>query len=456
MDYFCARMNHMKRILLLGAGLSASSLIKYLLTQAEENNWQLRVVDQSLDLVHKKLAGHPNGVALSFDALDRSQRWEEIQQADLVVSMLPARFHIDVANDCLELKKHLITPSYVSKEMKALSQQVKDAGLIFLNEVGVDPGIDHMSAMKIIDSIKEKGGKIEGFKSFCGGLVAPESDNNPWNYKFTWNPRNVVLAAQGGTAQFIDHNNYKYIPYSRVFSRIDYLSVEGYGEFEGYANRDSLSYREIYGLEDIPTIYRATLRRKGYCSAWNVFVQLGFTDDVTVIEHSETLTPRTFINAFLPYDESLSVEEKWEKACHELGVTDLDRFHWLGLFDDSKPFGLANATPAQLLEHLLVKKWVIEPQDKDMLVMVHHFEYLLEGKRKFIESSMVNIGDDQIQTAMAKTVGYPLGICAKMVLQGAISERGVLLPIKPEIYNPVLNELEGLGIRFEEKETLLN
>lgn len=445
----------MKRILLLGAGLSASSLIKYLLSQAEENNWQLRVVDQSLDLVEKKIAGHPNGVALSFNALDRTQRWDEMEQADLVISMLPARFHSDVATDCLQLKKHLITPSYVSNEMKALDKQVKDAGLIFLNEVGVDPGIDHMSAMKIIDSIKEKGGQIEGFRSFCGGLVAPESDNNPWNYKFTWNPRNVVLAAQGGTAQFIDHNNYKYIPYSRVFSRLISLSVDGFGDFEGYANRDSLSYREIYGMDTIPTIYRGTLRRKGYCSAWNVFVQLGFTDDVTVLENSELLTPRTFINAFLPYNVSMSVEEKWEKACHELGVTDIARFEWLGIFEDKEPIGLKNATPAQLLEQILVKKWVIEPGDKDMLVMVHHFEYLLDGRRQFIESSMVNIGDDATHTAMAKTVGYPLGICAKMILQGRVSERGVLLPIKPEIYNPVLDELETLGIRFEEKETTL-
>ncbi len=445
----------MKRILLLGAGLSASTLIKYLLNHAEENNWQLRVVDQSLDLVEFKLAGHPCGVALSFNALDRNERWEELKNADLVISMLPARFHLEIAKDCLELKKNLITPSYVSPEMKALNEQVRDAGLIFMNEIGVDPGIDHMSAMKIIDSIRNQGGNITGFKSYCGGLMAPESDTNPWNYKFTWNPRNVVLAAQGGTARYIDQHQYKYIPYTQVFSRLDTIAVEGYGEFEGYANRDSLSYRAIYGLEEIPTMYRGTLRKNGFCQAWNVFVQLGLTDDSFVLQDSENLTPRSFINAFLPFEESLSVEEKWVNACEKLGVRDLHKFEWLDLFDSSVKIGLKDATPAQVLEKILVNKWVLEPHDKDMLVMVHQFTYTLNGEQRFIESSMVNIGDDPVHTAMSKTVGYPVGICAKLILQEQISQRGVLLPTKPEIYTPILDELEGLGVVFQELEKVV-
>lgn len=445
----------MKRILLLGAGLSASTLIKYLLSHAEENNWQLRVVDQSLDLVEFKLAGHPCGVALSFNALDRNERWEELKNADLVISMLPARFHLEIAKDCLELKKNLITPSYVSPEMRVLNDEVQNAGLIFMNEIGVDPGIDHMSAMKIIDSIRNQGGVISGFKSYCGGLMAPESDTNPWNYKFTWNPRNVVLAAQGGTARYIDQHQYKYIPYTQVFNRLDTIAVEGYGEFEGYANRDSLSYRAIYGLEEIPTMYRGTLRKDGFCKAWNVFVQLGLTDDSFVLQDSENLTPRSFINAFLPFDEALSVEEKWANACEKLGVNDLHKFEWLDLFDSSVKIGLKDATPAQILEKILVNKWVLEPHDKDMLVMVHQFTYLLNGEQRFIESSMVNIGDDPVHTAMSKTVGYPVGICAKLILQEKISQRGVLLPTKPEIYNPILDELEGLGIVFQELEKVI-
>jgi saccharopine dehydrogenase-like NADP-dependent oxidoreductase len=429
----------MKRILLLGAGLSASTLIKYLLDHADENNWQLRVVDRSLDLVKHKLADHPSGVALSFNALDRNERWPEMQQADLVISMLPARFHVEIAKDCLELKKHLITPSYVSPEMSALNEEAQKAGLIFMNEIGVDPGLDHMSAMRIVDSIKDQGGDIIGFKSYCGGLVAPESDTNPWNYKFTWNPRNVVVAAQGGTACYIDRHQYKYIPYTQVFTRLDAISVDGYGEFEGYANRDSLSYR-------------GTLRRPGFSKDWNIFVQLGLTDDHLILQDSENLTPRTFINAFLPFEEETPVEQKWLNASTPLGVTDISKFQWLGLFDGSTKIGLKDATAAQILEKILVSKWVLEPHDKDMLVMVHQFTYLLNGEQRFIESSMVNLGDDQVHTAMSKTVGYPVGICAKLILNGQISERGVLLPTKPEVYNPILDELEELGIAFQELE----
>jgi saccharopine dehydrogenase-like NADP-dependent oxidoreductase len=445
----------MKRILLLGAGLSASALIKYLLDHADENNWQLRVVDQSLDLVKYKLANHPRGVALSFNALNQNERWEELQRADLVISMLPARFHVEIAKDCLELKKHLITPSYISPEMSALNDEVREAGLIFMNEIGVDPGIDHMSAMRIIDSIKNQGGLITGFKSYCGGLVAPESDNNPWNYKFTWNPRNVILAAQGGMACYIDRHQYKYISYPQVFNRLDTISIIGYGDFEGYANRDSLSYRQIYGLEDIPTIYRGTLRKPGFCKYWNVFVQLGLTDDHLILQDSENLTPRTFINALLPYEETTPVEEKWLNACQPLGISDISKFEWLGLFDGTHKIGLKNATAAQLLEKILLDKWVLEPHDKDMLVMVHQFEFLLNGQKRFIESSMVNLGDDQVQTAMSKTVGYPVGICAKLILANQISEKGVLLPTKPEVYNPILDELEGLGIVFQELENIV-
>lgn len=445
----------MKRILLLGAGLSASTVIKYLLEQAQENNWQLRVVDQSLDLVKGKLAGHPNGVALSFNALDQNERWEEMKQADLIISMLPARFHLEIAKDCLELKKNLITPSYASPEMNALNEEVKNAGLIFMNEMGVDPGIDHMSAMRIIDSIKEQGGEITGFKSYCGGLIAPESDNNPWNYKFTWNPRNVVLAGQGGTACYIDRHQYKYIPSNQVFTRLDHLAIDGYGDFDGYANRDSLSYRQIYGLDDIPTIYRGTLRRPGFCKYWNVFVQLGLTDDHLILPDSEEFTPRTFINAFLPFEEETPVEQKWMNACKPLGITDISRFEWLGLFDGTTKLGLKDATAAQILEKILVNKLVLEPGDKDMVVMVHQFTYLLNGEKRFIESSMVNLGDDKVQTAMSKTVGYPVGICAKLILQNQISERGVLLPIKAEVYNPILDELEELGVVFQELEKVV-
>ncbi len=445
----------MKTILLLGAGMSASSLIRYLLQHAEAHDWQLRVVDQSLELVQRKIGGHPRGVALSFNALDRSERWEELKNADLVISMLPARFHVEVAKDCLELKKQLITPSYVSPEMRALDAEVKAAGLLFMNEIGVDPGIDHMSAMQIIDIIRAKGGKITSFKSYCGGLIAPESDNNPWNYKFTWNPRNVVLAGQGIAAQFIDHGQYKYLPYGQLFARLDHLEIPGFGAFDGYANRDSLSYREVYGLEDIPTLYRGTLRRTGYCQSWNIFVQLGMTDDSYELAEAETLTARTFLNTFLPYDETKSIEEKFTIFCAKFGIHDIERFRWLGLFDGETIVGFAHATPAQLLEKILVNKWVLEPNDKDMLVMVHEFRYDLDGQTHEINSSMVNIGEDSVFTSMSNTVGLPVGICAKLMLSGKLQETGVHIPTMKSVYQPILEELRSLGIRFDETERLI-
>lgn len=440
----------MKKILVLGAGLSASSLIRYLLAHAEMYNWEVRVVDQSLEMVERKLNKHPRGVALTINALNQEERLPEIAQADLVISMLPARFHIDIARDCLQLKKNLITPSYISPEMKELNQEVKEAGLLFMNEIGVDPGIDHMSAMRIIDELRSKGATITSFKSYCGGLIAPESDNNPWHYKFTWNPRNVVVAGQGKAAQYIDRNQYKYITYNQLFTRLDAVSIDGFGDFDGYANRDSLSYRSIYGLEAIPTIYRGTLRRAGFCHYWNIFVQFGMTDDNYTMEGSENFTPRDFINAFLPFNEGVPIEDKWLAACEQYGVNSIDKFEWLGIFDSTVQLGIPNASPAQLLEKILVAKWSLAPNDKDMLVMVHQFDYELNGQKSSIDSSMVTIGEDPVFTAMSNTVGLPVAICAKMILTNQLQLTGVVLPIVPEVYNPILDELATLGITFNE------
>lgn len=445
----------MKTILILGAGLSSSSLIRYVLKQAETYDWTVRITDQNSDIAAAKINGNPRGVALSFNALDPVQRRPEIERADLVISMLPARFHVEVAKDCIDLKTNLITPSYVSKEMKALHEDAQKAGITIMNEIGVDPGIDHMSAMKIIDEIKGKGGKLEGFKSFCGGLMAPESDTNPWNYKFTWNPRNVVLAGSGGAASFIRNGRYKYIPYSRLFARLDHLSIEGYGDFTGYPNRDSLSYRSIYGLDNIPTIYRGTLRRPGFCEAWSVFVELGMTDDTYTMVGMEACSPRVFLNAFLPYHPVKSIEDKFKEFLREDRMYLYPKFEWLGLFDEEINLKTATPTPAQLLQIILERKWKLEENDKDMLVMIHEFEYELNGQQHKITSSMVNIGEDQVYTSMSNTVGLPVGICSKLILNGQIKETGVLLPIKKEIYQPILDELEQFNIRFVEQEEVI-
>jgi len=440
----------MKTILLLGAGLSSSSLIRYFLEHAQQFNWQLRVCDQDLALVEHKLNGHPCGVALSFNALDPKERQPEIEKADLVISMLPARFHVEVAKDCIALKTNLITPSYVSDEMKALNAEAKAAGIIIMNEIGVDPGIDHMSAAKILDDIRTQKAEIHSFKSFCGGLIAPSNDTNPWNYKFTWNPRNVVIAGQGPAAAFIEEKEYKYIPYNKLFQRLETIEIEGYGKFEGYANRNSLSYRPIYQLDNIPTIYRGTLRRPGFSYAWNIFVELGMTEDSYKLENSEQLTPRNFINAFLPFQVGESVEDKFKRLFTKGDDELFHKFNWLGIFENDNLIGLKNASPAQLLEKILVDKWVLEENDKDMLVMYHDFEYSIDNVRYRIISSMVNIGENQVYTAMSNTVGLPVAICGKMILNGTLMLKGVQIPVMKEVYEPILSELENYGITFTE------
>ena len=442
----------MRKILIIGAGRSTSSLIQYLLFNAESENWYVTIADQSKELAMKAANNHEKARAIAFDVNNDEERNRLVDENDVIISMLPAHMHIAVAKDCIRLKKHMVTASYVSKEMKALKQEAIDAGVIIMNEIGVDPGIDHLSAMRLIDEIRENGGTLEAFETFTGGLVAPESDNNPWNYKFTWNPRNVVLAGQG-TVKFIQNHKYKYIPYHKLFRRTEIIDIDGYGKFEGYANRDSLQYREIYGLKDIPTMYRGTLRKPGFCRAWDVFVQLGATDDSYVMEGSENMTNREFINSFLAYNESDSVELKFK---HYLNIrqddVDLfDKFVWLGIFENTK-IGLKDATPAQILQHILEQKLSLSPNDKDMIVMWHRFLFKQDGNFKEIHSSMVVKGDDPIYTAMAKTVGLPVAIATKMILNDVIKTPGVHVPISKEIYEPILNELENYGVHFQEKE----
>lgn len=444
----------MRQILVIGAGKSTSVLIRYLLQKAESENLLITLGDLDLLQAKKISQDHPRCNAIKLDVFDRDSRETAIQNADIVISMLPAGFHIEVARDCVKFKKNMVTASYVSKEMRALDSEVKQNNLVFMNEIGVDPGIDHMSAMQVIDRIRAKGGTMLLFESFTGGLVAPESDTNLWNYKFTWNPRNVVVAGQGGVAEFIQEGKYKYIPYHRLFRRTEFLHVDGYGKFEGYANRNSLDYRSIYGLDDILTLYRGTIRRVGFSRAWNMFVQLGMTDDTYELEQSENMSYRDFVNSFLPYSPTDTVELKLR---HNLKI-DQDDIMWdklveLDLFNDKKKLGIPNATPARALQKILEEKWTLASDDKDMIVMYHKFGYELNGERKQIDSTMVHIGDDQTYTAMAKTVGLPVAIAALAILNKKITTPGVQIPITREVYMPILEELEQYGINFNEKET---
>jgi len=440
----------MKKILVIGAGRSAVTLIKYLLDNAEVNNWNVTVADFSEELAKQAVNNHPNAKAIFFNVTDVVQREDEITAADIAISMLPPAMHIMVAEDCVRLGKNLVTASYVSKEILALDEKAKKAGVLLLNEIGLDPGIDHMSAMQVIDEIKENGGELTSFKSFCGGLVHPDFDNNPWNYKFTWNPRNVVLAGQGN-AKFLENGKEKTIAYFDLFTTTEQMTILEAGAFEGYANRDSISYKKAYGLDDISTLFRGTLRKIGFCNTWNIFIQLKMTDESYKLENSENYTNREFLNSFLHDDNELSVEQK---LCKQFNLTsdseDFKKIAWLGLFEDIK-VEMNNASPAQMLQAILESKWTLGVEDKDMIVMQHQFEYLENGEQKKLNSSLVVFGDDPRFTAMAKTVGLPVAIATKLILNGEIKSTGVKIPTTKNIYIPVLKELAENGINFVEE-----
>ncbi|MDO5970664.1 saccharopine dehydrogenase C-terminal domain-containing protein [Flavivirga aquimarina] len=443
----------MRKILVIGSGKSASSLLKYLLDKSGTENLFITVGDLNLNTAKKLIGNNKNAKAILLDIFDATSRTNAIKEADIVVSMLPARFHIEVAKDCVLLGKHMVTASYVSPEMQALDADAKAKGLVLMNEIGVDPGIDHMSAMQVLDRIRNNGGKIILFESFTGGLVAPESDNNLWNYKFTWNPRNVVTAGQGSTAKFLQEGTYKYIPYHRLFRRTEFLDIDGYGRFEAYANRDSLKYQNVYGLDHVKTLYRGTMRRVGFSRAWNIFVILGMTDDSYTMDDSENMSYRDFINAFLTYSPFDSVELKLRHAL-KIDQDDIvwDKLTELDIFNAEKKVGLKKATPAQILQKILMDSWTLDEHDKDMIVMYHKFGYEKDGKKHQIDANMVVLGEDQTYTAMAKTVGLPVAMATLAILNKKITTPGVQIPITKEVYEPILKELETFGVTFREEE----
>lgn len=444
----------MKNILIIGAGLSSTTLISYLLEKSGEYGWKIVVADANKSVADRKVGQHPNAKAVQFDIHDGSTLIRLVSESDIVVSMLPSRFHTIVAEECLRQKKHMFTASYVTPQMRSFHEEAKEKDLLFLNECGVDPGIDHMSAMKNIDQIRAKGGKILSFESNTGGLIAPESDNNPWNYKFTWNPRNVILAGQGG-ARFLHNNKYKYIPYNRLFERTSRMSVLDYGEFDVYANRDSLPYRELYGIEDVETIFRGTFRRPGYCQAYNIFIQLGMTDDTFDMVNASALTNRSFLASFLPEPNGKELEDV---LCDYMNIDRngeiFKKIEWLGLFEET-PIAKGKNTPAQILQSIIEPKWKLDENDRDMIVMQHRFIYELNGKKYKRLSSMIVIGKDSFDTAMSITVGMPLALAIEQFLNGKFTVRGVQIPVIPEIYEPILENLVHFGVEFIEEEFVI-
>lgn len=440
----------MKKVLILGAGRSSGALIKFLYREGINNAWQITVADFELSLAKAQTVNLPQAEAITFNILNTPEANQKIANSDLVISLLPPSLHPEVAKLCLINHKHLLNASYISPEMAKYHTDAKANGLLFLNECGLDPGIDHLSAMKIIDGLQKQGAEITTFKSWCGGLVAPESDNNPWGYKFSWNPRNVILAGMG-TATWQENGKRKFRPYNQLFQHPETVRIEGLGTYEGYANRDSLGYKGVYGLENTNTIIRGTLRRSGFCKAWALLVQLGLTDDNYTIDNLTNCTWANFLEMFLPeLNPKYSLRKKVGQYLNiDHNQESLDKLEWLGLFSDKK-LNLNAASPAQALQSLLEEKWKLEPGDNDLVVMQHRFDYQLHGKTNWIESSFYLTGDGKGNTAMSKTVGLPLALAAVEVLKGNIKERGVIIPKSPEFYEPILKGLEREGIIFQE------
>jgi saccharopine dehydrogenase-like NADP-dependent oxidoreductase len=441
----------MKRILILGGGRSSSNLIQYLLDCAEAEQFEVRLGDADLELATAKIGNHSLGSCFQLDATNTVQRRHEIELAFLIISMLPAHMHMAVAQDCVDIGRSLITPSYIPDGMWDLNQQAREKGLLLLNEMGVDPGIDHMSAMKIIHAIQADGGEFESFESFTGGLIAPASDNNPWHYKITWNPRNVVLAGAGGTARYRENGRTKFIPYHQLFERITHVDLGESGKFEGYANRDSLKYATLYGLDNIPTLFRGTFRKDGFCEAWSALIYLGLTDETTFIPNASDTTWKELIASLVP--ENVQPQD-WIAQQMNLSQRAQDMLLWLGIFDD-EPLDIHEGSPALALQRLIEEKWRLDDGDKDMIVMWHRFRYHNRGNKFEIQSRLICEGDDTTYTAMSKTVGLPIAIAARLMMKGELALTGVHLPVIPEIYEPVLNELQSCGIVFQETENAL-
>jgi len=440
----------MTNILVFGAGKSSSYLIKYLLDCSLKQFWQVTVADSNLNAALAKIGDHSFGRAVQLDIHEDVLRKRQIGQADLVISLLPPSLHFIVAKDCIELRKNLITASYLSEEIKSLHIDARNAGLLFMNEIGLDPGIDHMSAMKIIDEIERLGADISSFKSYCGGLVAPESDNNPWHYKISWNARNILNAGKSG-AHFMDNGIEKKFDYSDLFNQYELIKVPSLGNLAAYANRDSLNYRNYYGLEQVKTMLRATFRYEEFCLGWNTIIQLGLTTedmkftDAGLTYYDWFMYATKAVEGNNPSDKIRNITPKEKDLV-------LNLIDWLGLFNNDKINLAGEMSSADILLQRMEEKWKIEDYDKDMVVMRHEFDYARKNIETHLSSTLIVKGEDKTYTAMAKTVGLPMAIFAKLLLTGKIKNLvGVQIPIMKEVYKPVLKELATFGIEFSEE-----
>jgi saccharopine dehydrogenase-like NADP-dependent oxidoreductase len=499
----------MKNILLFGAGKSATVLIDYLLKNAEKEQWHLMLADANRSMSQEKIGGSVFGTAVTIDITNEEDRKALIMEADIVISLLPPAYHIIVAKDCIAFSKNLLTASYIDESMRSLRDSIEEKDLLFLCEMGLDPGIDHMSAKKMIDEIHEKDGKIDSFISHCGGLVAPESDNNPWHYKISWNPRNVVMAGKAGAiyklgGEIIELN------YEDLFAEKRYVAIPGNEALCWYPNRDSLSYISKYGLQETNTFIRTTLRHPDYIYGWKNIIDLKLTSE-DIFYNTDKWSLSMFFRAHMDKNgfsewlenklrdqfdltkgllaELVNLVELEQKAAdkgvdtpdeimmvdgkgdlQKVDIDDLkinaaatlaDKMHdasltlkqlfYLGMDDDTTIINKGHCSAADVLQFALEKKLALQPGDKDLVMMLHEIEYTIDDKKYKSTASMIVTGEDDAHTAMAKTVGLPLGIAAKLILDGTINQKGLLIPVNKEIYIPVLEILNQYGIFFNEE-----
>lgn len=439
----------MKTVLIAGAGKSSTFVIDYMLQNAK-NHWRVIVMDSNPEAVAEKIAGHPKGEAAIININDDEKRRELVRKSDIVISLMPPHLHIKLAKDCLEFNKNLITSSYMSDEMKELHEQAKAKNLMFMCEIGVDPGIDHMSACKLIHSIRKISGDIISFKSYCGGLVAPESDDNPWKYKISWNPRNIINAAKSG-AVWLEHGKVIKADYNQIYENFKKVKIDNeFNNLAYYPNRDSLKYIDLYDLSGIKTFMRATLRYPQFMKGWNYIVKANLTD-----ESDEFVVNGTFYNDWLSWKTGLPNDENLKANFakkYDVDEKSLKQFEWLGLFERKPIYENRTYTSAEVLQMLLEEKWQMRPMDKDMIIMSHQIEYERKGVITKLNSTLIVKGDNRNYSAMAKTVGLPMGILAKRILNGENFRglSGVLIPTHPEVYVPILKELKKYDIEFVE------
>ena len=443
----------MQTILVAGAGKSSTYLIHYLLTHASRNKWNIVVADGNLEAINEKIGRHPNAFAEEIDITNDAERRRLVEEADLVVSLMPPHLHILLAKDCLHYKKNLITSSYISPEMREMDAAVKSAGLMFMCEMGLDPGIDHMTASQILHSVQKLAASLTSFKSYCGGLIAPESDDNPWHYKFSWNPKNIITAGADGAAYLMNGKDIS-VPYQKMFDNNKKIKVDGLGSLAFYPNRDSLRYLDIYDVPDIETFLRATLRHPDFCKGWQALVELGLTDISDTMDAAATPTYASWVAAKAGFGGQ-TAETLRASVASKLEIqpngTVIRMLAWLGLFED-KAISLPKKTSGETLLEILLQKWQMKPADKDMVVMQHEVNYMFRNREVNLTSTMVIKGEDREFSAMAKTVGLPMGILARMVMNEKLSlPKGVHIPNMPSVYKPILKELQYHGIVFHEQ-----